>query len=170
VKTLYECVKNLPDGYTGSGDAWQIVLHGPAGRAVITNVSPSAEDYEIETSFPNRPIRLYYGNPTPQAALDQVVALNTDELISLGKLPASARGNRESTLIATEPRSWTRFWPPVWKFATVAVSCAVIGCWVAIGAPEHLGDLPHWLQIAFPCWAVGMVALALYLYTRDKRR
>lgn len=126
MKTLYQCIRKLPDGYVGNGDESQVVLSGPAGRSVITHVMPSG-DYEIETAFPNRTIRLYYGNPTPQAAIDQVIALNTDELISLGKLPASARGNRESTLLATEARRRSTLLRIAGKAAVLSITTFLTG-------------------------------------------
>lgn len=68
---------------------YQLVVTGPVGRAVITEIN-SGEDYEIETTFDGQGPRLYNGFETPGEAFDQVMHLTNNRLVNLGvEIPPS---------------------------------------------------------------------------------
>lgn len=84
--TLRKSLGRIPYRYSveDSLNDYQVVVNGPAGRAVITEID-GGDDYEIETAFYDQQPRLYYGQPRPAAAMCRVVDLNSTYLTNCGE-------------------------------------------------------------------------------------
>lgn len=65
---------------------YQVVVNGPAGRAVITEID-GGEDYEIETKFDGEGLRIHAGYLAAGDALCDVVSLTDRCLFNRGETP-----------------------------------------------------------------------------------
>lgn len=85
---LRKALGRIPYLYTveASLNDYQVVVNGPAGRAIITEIN-GGEDYEIETSFDGQSTRTYGGFPAPRAALDAIVTYTSHLLYNRGASP-----------------------------------------------------------------------------------